>query len=155
MCPLIYSVIIHTVPSYTLCHHTHCAIIKHYVMLLSTHCLDPGRSPIISLVVHQTSGQQFRHSSGVCPQIQGWQRGAYVGEVEKMMCVVCVGVTEGAHWWWVWFGVDFVYDLRKCDLFVLSWARVRRLMPISLSSELLMCGDVRAVFCYCLLWLDA
>ena len=40
------------------------------------------------------------------------------------------------------------YDLRKGDLFVLSWARVRR---GSISSELLVC----AVFCYCLLWLDA
>ena len=33
------------------------------------------------------------------------------------------------------------YDLRKGDLSVLSWARVRRVMC--------------AVFCYCLLWLDA
>ena len=41
-----------------------------------------------------------------------------------------------------------MYDLRKGDLLVLSWVRVRR---GSLSSELLMC----AVFCYCLLWLDA
>ena len=32
------------------------------------------------------------------------------------------------------------YDLRKGDLFVLSWARVRRVRPGSLSSELLMCG---------------
>ena len=44
------------------------------------------------------------------------------------------------------------YDLRKGDLFVLSWARVRRVI---LSSELLMCGGGCAVFCYCLLWLDA
>ena len=36
------------------------------------------------------------------------------------------------------------YDLRKGDLFVLSWARVRRVRRGS-----------RAVFCYCLLWLDA
>ena len=44
------------------------------------------------------------------------------------------------------------YDLRKGDLFVLSWARVRR---GSLSSELLVCGGgVRSIF-YCLLWLDA
>ena len=36
------------------------------------------------------------------------------------------------------------YDLRKCDLFVLSWARVRRLRRGSISLELLMCGgDVR------------
>ena len=32
------------------------------------------------------------------------------------------------------------YDLWKGDLFVLSWARVRRVRQGSLSSELLMCG---------------
>ena len=32
------------------------------------------------------------------------------------------------------------YDLRKRDLFVLSWARVRQVRRGSLSSELLMCG---------------
>ena len=32
------------------------------------------------------------------------------------------------------------YDLRKGDLFVLSWARVRRVKRGSLSSEQLMCG---------------
>ena len=32
------------------------------------------------------------------------------------------------------------YDLRKGDLSVLSWARVRRLRRGSISSELLMCG---------------
>ena len=32
------------------------------------------------------------------------------------------------------------YDLRKGDLFVLSWARVRRVMRGNISSELLMCG---------------
>ena len=37
--------------------------------------------------------------------------------------------------------MDFVeYDLRKGYLFVLSWARVRRVMRGSISSELLMCG---------------
>ena len=37
------------------------------------------------------------------------------------------------------------YDLRKDDLFVLSWARVRR---ASISSELLMCGGgVRCIRC--------
>ena len=34
------------------------------------------------------------------------------------------------------------YDWRKVDLFVLSWARVRRLRRGSLSSELLVCGEV-------------
>ena len=38
------------------------------------------------------------------------------------------------------------YDLRKAYLFVLSWARVRRVRRGSLSSELLMCGGgVRSI----------
>ena len=32
------------------------------------------------------------------------------------------------------------YDLRKGDLFVLSWARVRRVRWRSISSEMLMCN---------------
>ena len=32
------------------------------------------------------------------------------------------------------------YTLRNCDLFVMSWARVRRVRRGSISSELLMCG---------------
>ena len=32
------------------------------------------------------------------------------------------------------------YNLRKGDLFVLSWARVRRVRRGSISSELIMCG---------------
>ena len=45
------------------------------------------------------------------------------------------------------------YDLRKGDLFVLSWARVRQVMRGSISSELLMCGG--GVCSILLLWLDA
>ena len=38
------------------------------------------------------------------------------------------------------------YDLSKDDLFVLSWARVRRVRRGSISSELLMCGGgVRSI----------
>ena len=38
------------------------------------------------------------------------------------------------------------YDLRKGDLFVLSWVRVRRVRRVSLSSELLVCGGgVRSI----------
>ena len=38
------------------------------------------------------------------------------------------------------------YDLRKDDLFVLSWARVRRVRQRSMSSELVMCdGGVRSI----------
>ena len=33
------------------------------------------------------------------------------------------------------------YDLRKGDLFVLSWARVRRIRQVNLSSELLVCDE--------------
>ena len=68
----------------------------------------------------------------------------YVCEVERMVCVVCVGVAEGLSG----DGCDLAstlckFDLRKGDLFVLSWARVRR---GSISSELLMCGGgVRSI----------
>ena len=44
-----------------------------------------------------------------------------MGSVEEMMCVVCVSVTEG-------------------DLFVLGWARVRRVRWGRISSELRMYG---------------
>ena len=38
------------------------------------------------------------------------------------------------------------YDLRNGDLFVLSWARMRRVRRGSISSELLMCGGgVRSI----------
>ena len=41
------------------------------------------------------------------------------------------------------------YDLKKGDLFVLSWARVRLVNRGSLSSELLMCGGgVRSILSY-------
>ena len=41
------------------------------------------------------------------------------------------------------------YDLRKGDLFVLSWARVRRVRRGSLSSELLVCGGgVRSILLF-------
>ena len=40
----------------------------------------------------------------------------------------------------------YKYALRKGDLFVLSWARVRRMRRGSISSELLMCGGgVRSI----------
>ena len=48
------------------------------------------------------------------------------------------------------------YDLRKGDLFVLSWARVRRVRRGSLFRAATVCVvEVCVVFCYCLLWLDA
>ena len=50
-----------------------------------------------------------------------------MGAIEEMMCVVYVSVTVGSSG----DGCDSastlcMYDLRKGDLFVLSWARVRR-----------------------------
>ena len=39
------------------------------------------------------------------------------------------------------------YYLRKGDIFVLSWARVRRVRQGSISSELLICGGVCAQYC--------
>ena len=65
-----------------------------------------------------------------------------MGAVEKMMCVVCVSVIKR---WHSGDGCDLAstlckYDLRKGDLFVLSWAGVRRVRQGSISSELLMCG---------------
>ena len=47
------------------------------------------------------------------------------------------------------------YDLRKDDLFVLRWARVRRVRRGSISLELLICGGGECTICCCLLWLDA
>ena len=66
-----------------------------------------------------------------------------MGAVEEMMCVVCDGYDLAS--------TLSNYDLRKGNLFVLIWARVRRVSRGSISSELLMC----AVFCYCLMWPDA
>ena len=60
--------------------------------------------------------------------------------VEEMMCVMCV--LQRGHGG---DGCDLastlcMYDLRKGGLFVLGWARVRRVRRVSISSELLMCG---------------
>ena len=65
----------------------------------------------------------------------------------EMIGVLCVCVTEGHSG----DGCDLTstlckYDLRKGDLFVLSWTRVQRVRHGSLSSELLMCGGgVRSI----------
>ena len=46
----------------------------------------------------------------------------------------------------VWASTLCKYDLMKGDLFVMSWARVRRVRRGSLSSELLVCGGgVRSI----------
>ena len=73
------------------------------------------------LLVHQPTYLAIisHHSSGVCPQIQRRQCGAYLGAVEE---IECVGVAEGHSG----AGCDLVstlckYDLRKGHLYVLSW----------------------------------
>ena len=60
----------------------------------------------------------------------------------KKWCVSCGWVLQRGH---SGDGCDLVstsckYDLSKIDLFVLSWARVRRVRRGSISSELVMCG---------------
>ena len=52
------------------------------------------------------------------------------------------------------------YDLRKGDLFVLSWARVLtseagKSLFRAAAKFVVEVWEVCAVFCYCLLWLDA
>ena len=70
-----------------------------------------------------------------------------MGAVEEMMCVWCVDVTEGHSGdRCVLASTLCKYDLRKGDLFVLSWTRVRRVRRGSLSSELLVWGGgVRSI----------
>ena len=66
----------------------------------------------------------------------------------KRWCVLCVWVLQRGH---IGDGCDFAstlckYDLRNGNLFVLRWARVRRVRRGSVSSELLMCGGgVRSI----------
>ena len=78
------------------------------------------------------SGQQCSHSGGVCPQIQGRQCGAYVGAVEEMSCVWMLQKGHSGDGC-VLASTLCKYDLRKGDLFVLSWARVRRVRRGSIS----------------------
>ena len=73
---------------------------------------------------------------------------AYVGAVEEMMCAVCVWMLQRGHSsdGCVLASTLCKYDFWKGDLFVLSWARVRRVRRGSLSSELIMCGGgVRSI----------
>ena len=67
----------------------------------------------------------------------------YVGAVEEMVCVL-----QRGHSGYICDLVSTLcrYKLRKGDLFVLSWARVRRVRRGSFSSELLVCGGgVRSI----------
>ena len=72
----------------------------------------------------------------------------YVGAVEEMMWVACVCVLQRGY---SGDGCDLAstlseYDLRKGDLFVRSWARMRRVRQGSIYLELIMCGGgVRSI----------
>ena len=70
-----------------------------------------------------------------------------MGAVEKMTCLMCLNVTKGHSNDGYNSGSTLCkYDLRKGDLFVLSWTTVRRVRRINMSSELIMCGgDVRSI----------
>ena len=99
---------------------------------------DPACGPPASFSVHLAS-------SAVTPAgsvHKSWgDNVAYVGAVEEMMCVMCVSVTVGHSGDECDLSSTFCkYDLRKCDLFVLGWARVRQMRRRSIYSELLMCG---------------
>ena len=106
--------------------------------------LASGGSPMFPLVVHQPV------SPSIWPAVQSLRRGLSTNPGVTMWCVG--GCSGRDYVWCVWMlqrghsgdGCALAstlckYDLRKGDLFVLSWARVRRVRRGSLSSELLMC----------------
>ena len=109
---------------------------KKMIMLLSPHSLDPclwGESdypafgPPASLSLHLAS-------SSIIP----------VGSTNPVVTMWCVWGHSGDGC--VLVSSLCKYDLRKGDLFVLSWARLQRVMRESISSELLMCGGgVRSI----------
>ena len=118
------------------------------LLLLSTHSLDPclwgeydfpAFGPPASLSLH-LAGNSITpagsdHKSRGDSVVRMWVQ-------LKRWCVSCVWVLQRGH---SGDGCDLAsilctYDLRKGDLFVLSWARVRRVKRESISSELLMCG---------------
>ena len=116
-----------------------------------------GGISIIPLLVHQPAYLHLANRS-ITPVVSVHKsRGDRVVRIWVQLKRWCVSVLQRGH---SGDGCELAstlckYDLRKGDLFVLSWARVRRVRRGSLSSELLMCVEVCAVFCYCLLWLDA
>ena len=73
-----------------------------------------------------------------------------MGAVEEMVCVM-MWVLQREH---SGDGCELAltlctYALRKGDLFVLSWARVRRVRRGSISSALIMCGGgVRSILLF-------
>ena len=89
--------------------------------------LDSGGSPMIPLVVHQPA------YPSIWPASPSLQKGLPTNPVVTMWCVcgVClVWLLQRGHGGdgCVLSSILCKYDLRKGDLFVLSWARVRRVM---------------------------
>ena len=87
-------------PSFTAHHHHPPIYLFVYISARQLHgcyylptlmTLASGGSPMFPLVVHQPAPPSIwpavQSIRRVCPQIQGWQYGAYVGAVEEMMCV--------------------------------------------------------------------
>ena len=118
--------------------------------MLSTHSLNtcqwgdshlPACGPPVIFSVHLTSSSVTLGGLSTNP---GWQCGAYVGEVEEMMCVVCVseyhkGVIVMMDVIWIQLCVCMIWR-RVC------WAMVRRVRRGSISSELIVCGGgVRSI----------
>ena len=79
----------------------------------------PACGPPATSSAHLASVQSLWR---VCPQIQGSQCGAYVGAVEEMMCVWMLQRGHSGDGC-VMASTFCKYDLRKGDLFVLSWAK--------------------------------
>ena len=113
--------------------------------------LTSGGSSIFPRVVHQSV------FPSIWPTVPSLRRGMSTNPGFTTWCVcecswiddtcrvcVCVCVWQRGH---SGDGCDlastlcwYMYDLRKGDLFVLGWARVRRVTRGSISSELMMCG---------------
>ena len=105
--------------------------------------LASGGSPMLPLVVHQPAS--LASSAVTLAGSVHKSRGDNVVRMWvqlKRCCVSCVWMLQRGHSGdgCVLVSTLCKYDLRKGDLFVLSWARVRRVRRGSLSSELLMCG---------------
>ena len=101
--------------------------------------LASGGSPMFPLVVHQPAVQSLRRG------LSTNRRGLSTNPGVTMWCICgcrddvsCVWMLQMGHSGdgCVFTSTLCKYDLRKGDLFVLSWARVRRVRRGSLSSEL-------------------